>query len=254
MNEPAIPPANLVLCDEREGVATLTLNRPEKRNALNVDVFRALDEHLAAIEKATDRIGVVVLRAAGPIFCAGADLGPQQKPPSPHFQAKTITRLANLPQPVVAAVHAPCFTGGLELVLAADIIVAAESASFADTHAQWALVPGWGMSARLPRRIGQSRAREMMFTTRSYVAREAAAMGLVNICAADAAFEETLAALIHDIVAQSWHSHRGTKRLLRTAANMSVAEALAHEVFDGPGIGPDFADRVAGRFDRDRPQ
>lgn len=238
----------LILRDDRDGVATLSLNRPDKRNALNVDVFRALDDHLADLEKATTSVGLVVLRANGPVFSAGADLGKQQKPPVRNFQAKTIARLAALPQPVVAAVHGPCFTGGLELVLAADIILAAESARFADTHSQWALVPGWGMTARLPRRIGQAKAREMMFTARQYDGRQAEAMGLVSQCVPDDAFEDALAALARDIVAQSWHSHRGNKGLLNASEGMTLDQALAHEIFASPGVGPDFADRLKGKF------
>lgn len=239
---------DLVLRTDAEGVVTLTLNRPDKRNALNVDVFRALDRHLADLESTPDSVGVVVLRANGPVFSAGADLGKQQKPPVRNFQARTIDRLARLPQPVVAAIHAPCFTGGLELVLAADIILCTESARFADTHSKWALVPAWGMSARLPRRVGQAKAREMMFTARQYDGRQAEAMGLANICVADGAFEQELAALVADIVAQSWHSHRGNKALLDASGDMSLPAAIAHEIFASPGVGPDFADRVGGQF------
>lgn len=238
----------LILRSDAEGVATLTLNRPDKRNALNVDMFAALDAHLADLERETDRIGAVVLRAAGPVFSAGADLGKQQKPPRRFFQATTITRLANLPQPVVAAVQGPCYTGGLELALAADILLAAESARFADTHGKWALVPGWGMTQRLPRRVGQHKAREMMFTGRTYDGRQAQAMGLVNLCVADAAFEEELARLTGDIMALSWHSHRGNKALLNASDGMTLDAGLAHEIVASPGVGPDFASRVGGTF------
>lgn len=238
----------LVTRHDADGAATLTLNRPEKRNALNVDVFRALDAHCADLERATESIGVVVLRANGPIFSAGADLGKQQKPPVKNFQAKTITRLAALPQPVIAAVHGPCFTGGLELALAADIILAAEGASFADTHPKWALVPGWGMSARLPRRIGTVRAREMMFTGRSYPGRAAEHIGLANYCVPDAEFEEALAKLVADIAGQSWHSLRGYKQLLDAVEDMPLANGLAWEIANSPGRGPDFAERVGNKF------
>lgn len=240
--------ANLVLRSDASGVATLTLNRPDKRNALNVDVFRALDDHLADLERQTDSVGVIVLRANGAVFSAGADLGKQQKPPFRHFQSKTIQRLATLPQPVVAAVHGACFTGGLELILAADIILAAESARFADTHAKWALVPGWGMTQRLPRRVGQAKAREMMFTARQYSGREAEAMGLVNLCVPDDAFEAELERLTADIAGLSWHSHRGNKALLEATVDLPLEAGLAHESFASPGAGPDFAARVGGKF------
>jgi len=237
-----------VLRHDQAGAATLTLNRPDKRNALDLETFIALDEALAGLEQAIDTIGIVILRAAGPVFSAGADLDKQPRPPRPNFQAKTITRLARLPQPVIAAVHGACYTGGLELALAADIIIAAESARFADTHGKWALVPGWGMSQRLPRRVGPSKAREMMFTGQSYDGRAAERMGLANICVEDAEFEATLAAWTAMILGQSWHSNRGNKRLLLETDGMSLDSGLAHEVYGSPGIGPDFAERVKAGF------
>lgn len=246
MKEPAV--ADLVLREDKDGVATLTLNRPDKRNALNVDTFCALDTHLTALESATDAIGVVVLRALGPVFCAGADLGKQQRPPVKNFQARTIQRLAQLPQPVIAAVQGACYTGGLELVLAADLIIASEAAHFADTHGKWALTPGWGMSARLPRRVGPHKAREMMFSARSYDARAAERIGLVDICVAQEAFDAEVASLVADIVGQSWHSLRGNKRLLSESEGMGLTAALAYEIANSPGAGPDFAQRVSGKF------
>ncbi len=230
---------------DADGVATLTLNRSDKRNALNLEIFVALDEELRLIETQTESVGLVVLRAAGPVFSAGADLGKQPRPPRPHFQMRVIDRLAHLPQPVIAAVAGPCFTGGLELALAADIIIASESACFADTHARWALTPGWGMSQRLPRRIGLHKAKEMMFTGRRYDGRAAEAMGLVNACVADEAFEAELAKLCTEIVGLSWHSHRGNKALLRASDGLSLDAGLAYEVTHTAGAGPDFLDRVA---------
>ena len=234
-----------VLRDDAEGVATLTLNRPDKRNALNVDVFRALDRHLADLEAAPEAVGTVVLRANGPVFSAGADLGKQQKPPVRHFQAKTIDRLARLPQPVIAAVHAPCFTGGLELVLAADIILCAESARFADTHGKWALVPAWGMSARLPRRVGQAKAREMMFTARTIDGREAAEIGLAASCFEDTEFLERVDAIASMIAENSAFSIAAYKRLLAETDNVPLHLGLAHEVRNSAGVGPDMGERIA---------
>lgn len=241
------PPAStpLLLRDDRDGVATLTLNRPDKRNALNLDLFVDLDAELARLEAQTDQVGLIVLRAAGPVFSAGADLGKQARPPRPHFQMRVIDRLACLPQPVIAAVHGPCYTGGLELVLAADIILAAESARFADTHAKWSLTPGWGMSQRLPRRVGTHKAREMMFTGRSYDGRAAAAMGLAEICVTDDGFEDALRALCAEIVGLSWHSHRGNKALLRGSEALTLDVGLAYEATYTAGAGPDFMARAA---------
>ena len=143
----------LVLRQDHGGLATLTLNRPEKMNALTVQMFLELHEHVAALEQQTDTIGAVLLRGAGRCFSAGNDLhdiAAGQPLPMPYLQARTIDRLANLPQPVITAVHGHCYTGALELALAGDLIVTSATARFADTHAKWALTPLWGMSQRLP--------------------------------------------------------------------------------------------------------
>jgi enoyl-CoA hydratase/carnithine racemase len=165
-----------VLRSDNQGLAVLTINRPDKLNSLNVEVFEALDAHLADLERQTDTVGLVLLRGAGSCFSAGHDLGDLAKGeqlPRAHFQSQVIERLANLPQPVICAVHGHCYTGGLELALAGDVIVASANAKFADTHAKWALTPLWGMSQRLPRRVGQSHAMEMMLSCRTVGAHSA---------------------------------------------------------------------------------
>ena len=157
----------LVIREDRDGATTLTLNRPEKLNALNVDLFRALDAQVERLERESETTGLVIVRGAGRCFSAGHDLGDiaaGERLPRPNFQAGIIERLAGLPQPVISAVHGHCYTGALELALAGDIVFASENARFADTHARWALTPVWGMSQRLPRRVGTYKAREMMFT------------------------------------------------------------------------------------------
>ncbi len=177
--------SELVLREDRDGAAILTLNRPEKLNALNVELFRQLDSQVRRLAEETDTVGLVVVRGAGRCFSAGHDLSDitaGEKLPEPFFQSKVIERLADLPQPVISAVHGHCYTGALELALAGDIVFAAEGARFADTHAKWALTPVWGMSQRLPRRVGTYRAREMMFTCRTVQGPEALAIGLATPC------------------------------------------------------------------------
>ena len=201
----------LVLREDHDGLATLTLHRPEKLNALTVALFAELRAHVLQLAQQTEHIGLVVLRGAGKCFSAGhdlADIAHGEQPPKPHFQADTIELLANLPQPVVCAVHGHCYTGALELALAGDLVVAAESAKFADTHARWALTPVWGMSQRLPRRVGMAKAQEMTYTARTYTGREAEAMGLVNWCVPDTGFDAAVAGMARAIVANSWFSLR----------------------------------------------
>ncbi len=237
--------SDLVLRADSGGVVQLTLNRPDKLNALNVALFEALEGHIADLETAPP--GVVVLRGAGRCFSAGHDLGDiatGERLPRPNYQSHVIERLADLPVPVISVVHGHCYTGALELALAGDIILAAESAKFADTHAKWALTPVWGLSQRLPRRVGTYKAREMMFTCRTYGGRQAEAMGLANACVPDAELDAALNALTAEILANSSFSHAANKRLLLHTDGLPVAAGLAHEVYHGEGRGPDMEVRI----------
>ncbi|WP_295633471.1 enoyl-CoA hydratase/isomerase family protein [Novosphingobium sp.] len=239
----------LVLYERQGAIVTLTLNRPEKRNALNLALWSELAAHLDTIEAAGEKIAAVVLRSNGPVFCAGNDLKERGVPlPSPHYQARIVTRLAELAQPVIVSVQGGCFTGGLELALAGDIIVAGTSASFADTHGKFALVPVWGMSQRLPRRVGQWKAREMSLTGLPVSGEEAARIGLANHCVSDTQLDAKACELAEAIAAQSRHSVFAYKKLYREQADLPLSAGLAHEVFNSAGIGADFAERVGAQF------
>ena len=231
-----------------DGCAYLCLNRPEKLNALNIEVFSQLLEHIENIENDTENIGLIILRGSGKCFSAGHDLLSielGEAPKKAHLQSYTIERLANLPQPVIVAVHGVCYTGGLELALAGDLIVASESARFADTHAKWGLTPIWGLSQRLPRRVGPSKAREMMFTCRSYSGREAQTMGLVDSCVADECFETHLETTAKEILSQSWFSHRANKRLIRFTDGMNIDQGLSYEIHRTEGRDAKMQNRIA---------
>jgi enoyl-CoA hydratase/carnithine racemase len=235
---------------DADGLCTLTLNRPDKLNALDTETFEALDAHLAALEEASDWIGCVVLRGAGRAFCAGADLNAMGKAPvPPTFKPGVIERLSGLPQPVIAAVHGVCFTGGLELALACDFILADATARFADTHGKWGLVGAWGMGQRLPRRIGTAPAKHMMMTSRSVNADEAKEIGLVEMLAPEDGLDGLVAGLAAEILANSWHTNYAVKRLMRETDGMSLAEGLAHEHYRYPGYAPDYEARIA-RFSK----
>lgn len=239
----------LVTRSDRNGAATLTLNRPDKLNALNVELFKELDAHVRKLANETETVGLVIVRGAGRCFSAGhdlSDIAAGEKLPEPFFQSKVIERLADLPQPVVSAVHGHCYTGALELALAGDIVFAAEGARFGDTHAKWALTPVWGLSQRLPRRVGTYRAREMMFTCRTVMGPEALSLGLADVCVPDAEFDAKLEALADQILANSWFSHRANKRLVRETDGLPIGAGLSHEIYHSEGRGPDMAERIAG--------
>lgn len=235
---------------DSDGLATLTLNRPDKLNALDTPTFEELDAHLAALAGETDRIGCVVLRGSGRGFCAGADLNAMGKAPiDPRFKPGVVERLSALPQPVIAAIHGVCYTGGLELALACDLILADASARFADTHGKWGLVGAWGMTQRLPRRIGYPAAKRMMMTARQVGAAEAQEIGLVDLLAEEGGLDDLVSGLAAEVLANSWHTNFATKRLMRETDGMSLAQGLAHEHYRYPGYAPDHQERIA-RFNK----
>ena len=242
-----------VLRAEADGLCTLTLDRPDKLNALDTAMFEALDAHCAALEQATGTIGCVVLRANGRAFSAGADLGAMGAAPiDPRFKPGVIDRLARLPQPVIVAVHGVCYTGGLELALAGDFILADITARFADTHGKFGLVGAWGMGQRLSRRIGVPAAKRMMMTARTVLAEEAHQLGIVDVLVDAGGLDAAIAEQSGQILANSWHTNFAVKRMLRETEGMNLAQALTHEHYTYPGSAPDSQERIA-RFTRKKP-
>jgi enoyl-CoA hydratase/carnithine racemase len=236
----------LVTREDAGGIATLTLNRPEKLNAITPALMVDLREHLDRIAR-DESVRCVILRGAGRSFCAGHDLSAitsGEQGPSGHYEPETIDALENLPQPTVARIHGHCFTGGLELALGCDLLVASESARLGDTHGQWGLVPIWGMSVRLPERIGPSRAKELMFTSRRITGAEAAAIGLVDRACPEEELDELVSALAEEIAENSPGTNRIDKRLLRDAVRMSRDEALLHERELPYGVPEDLLERM----------
>ena len=233
-------------------VAKIVLNRPEKLNALSKDLIECLEGHVDAIARETKTVGLVVLRGAGGNFSSGHDmsevLAQVKAHAKPHHYVEVIDKVANLPQPVIAAVEGHCSTGALELALAGDLIVAAESARFCDAYARWGLTPIWGLSLRLPHRIGTAKAAEMMFTCRTYSGCEAHDMHLVNFCYPDAEFDRGLAALSADILANSWYSNQVDKRALLESDGLTLHDAHALNLFKNEGLAPDALQRLTKFF------
>jgi enoyl-CoA hydratase/carnithine racemase len=230
-----------------DGLAILTLNRPEALNALSPSLFVELRAHVDDIATKIDTIGCVILCGKGRSFSAGNDLKAIQageRAPSPHFQAETLDAIERLPQPVVAAVQGHCYTGSLELALACDLIVAAEGAKFADTHGKWGMSPTWGMSQRLPRRVGITRAKEMMFSGRVVSGAEAAAIGLAAECVADDRLMARTVEMARTFLANSWFTLRADKMLVNGGLDHTLAAGLRFEREKSPGRGPDLEKRL----------
>ena len=248
---------DLVLRENRDGAAILTLNRPQKLNALSQDLIETLEEHIDSIARETKTVGLVILRGAGGNFSSGHDmtevLSQVKARAKPHHYVEVIDKVADLPQPVISAVQGHCSTGALELALAADLIVASASACFTDAYARWGLTPIWGLSLRLPHRIGTAKAAEMMYTCRRYSGAEAFEMHLANFCFADQEFEAGLAGLAADILANSWYSNRVDKRALIESDGLTLRDAHALSLFKNEGLAPDAAQRVAHFFKQRKP-
>ena len=146
---------------------------------------------------------------------------------------------------MIAAVHGHCYTGALEVALAADFIIAAESARFGDTHAKWALTPIWGMSQRLPRRVGIATAKRLMFTAEMIRADEALRIGLTEMVVPDAEFDAAILKLAKQITENSAFSHAANKRLLEATDARDMDSGLQWEVLNNEGVGPDMQARIA---------
>jgi enoyl-CoA hydratase len=237
----------LVEREDNNGIAILTLNRPKALNSLSPSLFVELRAHIESIAE-SDQIGCVILRGKGRSFSAGNDLNAITSgdvAPSRHFQAETLDLIASLPQPVIASVQGHCYTGSLELALACDLLIASESAKFADTHGKWGMTPTWGMSQRLPRRIGLLKAKEMMFTGRIVSGPESVDLGLANECVADDDLISHTINLAQQIVANSWHTLKADKVLVNQGLDLHLTDGLAWERANSPGAGPDMKERLA---------
>lgn len=179
---------DVVLYEASERIATVTLHRPEARNALSSDVLRLMPELLRRAEDDPE-IDVIILTGSDPAFCAGLDLkelgsserllsgtGADGNPNSSGARGP----FPGITKPLIGAVNGVAVTGGFELALNCDFLVASERAAFADTHARVGVMPGWGLTVLLPQAIGVRRAREMSLTGNFMGAAEALAFGLVN--------------------------------------------------------------------------
>jgi enoyl-CoA hydratase len=173
-----------LLVEIKDRIALLTLNRPAARNALSSELLRALPDAIVAAD-ADDDVDVIVLTGSDPAFCAGLDLRELGSSGNNLAGGATSTKQWTAPwpdvtKPVIGAVNGAAVTGGFEIALNCDFLIASERAKFGDTHARVGLLPGWGLSVLLPQAVGIRRAREMSLTGNFMDAQEALQFGLVN--------------------------------------------------------------------------
>ena len=243
-----------VLRDDADGVATLTLNRPEKLNALNPATFKELRAHLDDVA-GDAAVRCLVLTGAGRSFCAGNDLdaiASGEGRAEPMLGPETVSALEELPQPTIAKIKGHCFTGGLELALACDFLIAADSTKLGDTHGQWGMVPIWGMSIRLPERVGLANAKDMMFTARRIDGTRAKEIGLVDQAPPEEELDAVVATLAGEIATNSPGTNRRVKLLLRERFDRNrpggdpVRALVAARHARGHGRADEAAAQVAG--------
>ena len=172
-------PDSLVLVDVADGVAVLTLNRPEARNALSPELIVRLQHECAQCD-ARDDVSAIVLTGADPAFCGGIDLKRLAAGTSGAIGLIGDSPFPPHRKPIIGAINGVAVTGGLELALACDFLIASERARFADTHARVGVMPGWGLTVALPQAVGLRRAKQMSFTGNYVDAATALAWGLVN--------------------------------------------------------------------------
>lgn len=196
---------SVLLVDVSERVATLTLHRPERRNALSTALRLALRAAIGEAEASTD-VDVVILTGSDPAFCAGLDLTEFGSPDSGLRDSPALHDdgargpLGSHAKPVIGAINGVAVTGGLELALACDFMVASERARFADTHTRVGILPGWGLTVLLPEAVGVRRAREMSATGNYVDAGLALQWGLVNRVVPHESLLDTCRALAGAIV------------------------------------------------------
>jgi enoyl-CoA hydratase len=164
---------------DSDGIRTITIDRPEVRNAMSLVMRERIRDGFTSASD-DDAIDIVVITGADPSFSAGVDLKEIHSPSGPPKRVNPAAAVRDCVKPTIAAVNGVCITGGLEIALACDIIVASDRARFADTHAKAGLMPGWGMSAALPTAVGRRKAVELSLTGTFIDADEASRIGLVN--------------------------------------------------------------------------
>jgi enoyl-CoA hydratase/carnithine racemase len=235
MTSDAIDPGSRAGISQSESVVWLTLNRPAKANAIDMSMVKELHRLLDDAE-ARDSARVLIMTGAGRNFCGGADLAELAAGGADHlriflesFQAIT-HRLERSHLLTVAAVHGAARAGGLELVLACDVVVAARSATFGDGHLANGLLPGGGSSARLPRCIGWNRAKWMILSAAAIGAERACDWGLVLEVFEDARLHEGALRVAHSFAPIDTSTLRRAKVLLATAGNQSLDASMRAEI------------------------
>lgn len=223
------------ICRVENGTAWITMDRPDKANAVSTALLTDILEALDAAEKSPG-VSAVVFAGEGRHFCAGADLSEFLAEGASAFRRllnafrEVCTRFETSPLPIIAMVQGAARAGGLELMLCCDAVVAEEGATIGDAHMLRNLLPGGGNSVRLPRTIGHQRAKWMILSGQSIPAAQAQDWGIVTRCAAPGTLREETLSVVADLTVGHRETIARAKSLLVAADALGFDEALENEI------------------------
>jgi enoyl-CoA hydratase/carnithine racemase len=228
---------SIVITEDRGPVRHVVLNRPEKRNAMNQELLRALGDALA-LAGADESVHCVVLRGEGPVFSAGVDLGELAESAGRAGVLRPFRKVfldcANaceeMAKPVVCQIHRTCVGGALEIALGCDLRIASSDASLGLPEVRFGIIPDVGGSTRLPAVVGLGRAKELIMTARTIDATEAERIGLVNRVVAPQELERATRELVDELLANSPVAVGRAKRVIDASARPTIAQSLEMEV------------------------
>lgn len=221
--------------DHHNDIAIVTLNRPEAMNAMSKAMRLALYDAITALN-ADEAVRVIILTGAGKAFTAGLDLKELSTDPlamddatAEKPEANPVRAIETSAKPVIGAINGVAITGGFEVALACDVLIASTLARFADTHGRVGIMPGWGLSQKLSRLIGIYRAKELSLTGNFLDAETAERWGLVNRVVSPEALLPTALKLAADMASMPAKAQQDYKRLINDGFAMNFGAGLAHE-------------------------
>lgn len=258
------------MCDTQPVVSThigkvgiIELSRPEKFNCLSSETRSGIETALTEFERGDSGIRAVLIRAQGKNFCTGADLDEVEllRTDSAKFREsiklghRMLKRLEDSPLPVVVAVNGLCLAGGVELMLACDVVFAGKDARIGDQHAQYGLVPGWGGTQRIPRIVGLRRGLDLLFSARWLDAETALQWGLVNYVCDQEELQKSALAYCTTLSERSQGGITAMKSLARQGMQMTLEQGLhlEQEVFVAAIVQDDVGEGLAAFKARRKP-
>ncbi|MDW3197458.1 MAG: enoyl-CoA hydratase/isomerase family protein [Cytophagales bacterium] len=223
-----------ILLNREGAIARITLNRPEKLNALTgtmVEEWRKVLEELSRDSECR----VVIVTGTGRAWSAGVDLSAfQEIKVEPGFQfwedgMAVMHQLETMPQVTICALNGFCFTGAMELMMAFDLVIASDEAKIGDTHTKWGILPKWGMTQRLQHLVGLRKAKELSFTAQAISGKEAANIGLANLSVPASELEETVIKIANQIIENSAQTIAVVKELYHHGSRHGLEAGLKFE-------------------------